>query len=183
MPVSEATYKQLALEDFEGQWEYVCGHIRQKPGMTHEHNSVMRLLGYAIQAQLPLTEYQVAQNAPRTSRTDESYFIPDVMVIPVAYFGEIAGTGELEAFTPPLPFVAEVWSKSTGGYDVDTKFAEYKKRGDREIWRVHPYERSVIAWRRQPDGTYAETAYTFEAGEAPILSLPGVVVKFAEIFR
>jgi Uma2 family endonuclease len=183
MPVSEATYERLALEDLESQWEYTCGQIRRKPAMTHEHNTVMRLLGYAIQAQLPVRDFQVAQNAPRTRRPESSYFIPDVMVIPVSLFPETAGTGELEKFTSPLPFVAEVWSKSTGDYDVDTKFAEYKRRGDLEIWRLHPYERSVIAWRRRPDGAYSETRYAFADREAPIQSLPGVVVRFEDIFE
>lgn len=30
MPVSEATYERLALEDVDGQWEYLCGQLRQK---------------------------------------------------------------------------------------------------------------------------------------------------------
>lgn len=183
MPVSEATYEQLALEDDDEQWEFICGQIRKKPPMTHEHNSVMRLLGYAIQSQLGLGKYQVAQNGPRTRRPETSYFVPDVMAIPVSHFTEPAGTGELEAFTKPLPFVAEIWSKSTGDYDVETKFDEYKKRGDLEIWRLHPYEKTVTAWRRQPDGSYTETVYFEADGEAPILSLPGVVVKFADIFE
>ena len=182
MPVSEATYERLALEDDDTTWEYLCGHVREKPPMTHEHNSVMRLLGWQIQSQLSIAEYQVAQNAPRTRRPESSYFVPDVMVIPVSYFPEIAGTGQLEAFTRPLPFVAEVWSKSTGNYDVETKFDEYRRRGDLEIWRVHPYEKTVTAWRRQPDASYTETLYVEADGEAPILSLPGVVVRFSEIF-
>ncbi|MEX1104500.1 MAG: hypothetical protein WED87_09630, partial [Dehalococcoidia bacterium] len=65
----------------------------------------------------------------------------------------------------------------------DTKFDEYKKRGDLEIWRLHPYEKSIIAWRRQADGAYSETRYAFSDGEAPVLSLPGVVVRFEEIFE
>ena len=40
MPVTEQTFKQLALEDPEGHWEMYCGVPRQKPGMTAEHNDL-----------------------------------------------------------------------------------------------------------------------------------------------
>ncbi len=89
--------------------------------------------------------------------------------------------GPLESYAEPLPFVAEVWSRITGDYDVDTKFPEYKRRGDLEIWRVDPYERTVTAWRRRPDGEYSETGYS--GGIVPILSLPNVTVSFDELFE
>jgi Uma2 family endonuclease len=55
---------------------------------------------------------------------------------------------ELEIYDEPLPLVAEVWSPSTGGYDVLAKLPEYRRRGDTEIWLLHPYERTLTAWRR-----------------------------------
>jgi Uma2 family endonuclease len=45
---------------------------------------------------------------------------------------------ELELYVEPLPLVVEVWSPSTGQYDVDEKLPEYQRRGDLEIWRFHP---------------------------------------------
>ena len=51
-------------------------------------------------------------------------------------------------------------SRSTGYYDVDAKLPEYQRRGDLEIWRIHPYERTLIAWRCQADGSYTESLYT-----------------------
>jgi Uma2 family endonuclease len=181
MPVSEATYEQLALEDLEGQWEYVCGHVRQKPAMTQEHNSTANRLAYFLQAQLSLDDYELRTNITRTHRPETSYFIPDVLVVPVRYFVDTRGTGRIESYEKPLPFVAEVWSPSTGDYDVDTKFPEYKKRGDLEIWRIHPYDREIIAWRKQPNGSYAETRYS--AGDVPVESLPGVTIKLESLFR
>lgn len=183
MPVSEATYEQLALEDREGRWEYLCGNIRQKPDMTHEHEGTSWWLAVNVQSQLDRRAFEARHNGSRTRRPGVSYFIPDVIVIPSSYFEQTRGTGKLESFADPLPFVAEVWSKLTGEYDVETKFEEYKRRGDLEIWRIHPYEKTVTAWRRQSDGSYTETVYVETDGEAPILSLPGVVVKFSDIFE
>jgi Uma2 family endonuclease len=103
------------------------------------------------------------------------------MVIPAAYADGLAGSGQLETYDEPLPFVAEVWSPSTGCYDIDTKFPECRERGDLEIWRVHPYERGVTAWRRRTDGAYSEPHY--RTGEVPIESLPGVVLRLDALFR
>ncbi len=183
MPVSEATYEQLSLEDDDDKWEYICGRIRRKPPMTQEHEGVAWWLAVTIQNQLDRRHFQARFNSGRTRRPGSTWLVPDAVVIPVPYFDKTRGTGRLEVYDDPFPFVAEVWSKSTGEYDVETKFEEYKRRGDLEIWRLHPYEKTVTAWRRQSDGSYTETVYIETDGEAPILSLPGVVVKFSEIFE
>jgi Uma2 family endonuclease len=79
-----------------------------------------------------------------------------------------------------MPFVAEVWSPSTGRYDVDTKLPAYQRRGDREIWRLHPYERTLSVWQRQPDGSYRE--FIHHGGLVPVASLPGVAIDLDALF-
>ncbi len=180
MPVTEKTFEQLALEDDCGQWELVGGHLREKPGMTHEHNDVAWWLGVTLQNQLPRDAFHVRVDAGYTRRGDATYFSPDVMVIPVDLMASLRGTGRLAVYEAPLPFVAEVWSPSTGSYDIDTKLPEYRLRGDLEIWRVHPYEKSVVAWRRQPGGSYSESRYTSSA--VPVESLPGVTIELSALF-
>jgi Uma2 family endonuclease len=86
----------------------------------------------------------------------------------------------LEVYDEALPLVVEVRSPSTGTYDVDEKIPEYKRRGDLEIWRVHPFERTMTAWRRQPDGTYTET--TYEGGAVQPVALPNVTVDLDALF-
>jgi Uma2 family endonuclease len=86
----------------------------------------------------------------------------------------------LAIIADPLPLVVEVWSPSTGGYDVDAKLPIYQQRGDLEIWRIHPFERTVTAWRRQANGSYTETIYR-EGILAPV-ALPGVSITLDELF-
>ena len=88
----------------------------------------------------------------RVRRSSATVFMPDLMVVPAAYSEEIRDRPVLAIFSDPLPLVVEVWSPSTGDYDVDAKVPVYQQRGDLEIWRIHPYERTLTAWRRQPDG-------------------------------
>lgn len=115
----------------------------------------------------------------RTRREDATYFIPDVVVIPTELMKPAGVRGPLEVYGELLPFVAEVWSPSTADYDVEGKFPEYRRRGDLEVWRVHPYERTVTAWRRLADGSYSEDAYA--SGGIAIQSL-GVHIDLAEVF-
>jgi Uma2 family endonuclease len=76
--------------------------------------------------------------------------------------------------------VVEVWSPSTGRYDVDTKFPEYRARGDHEVWRVHPFERIVTVWRRQPDDSYIESRHS--GGTIELWALPGVTIDLDAVF-
>ena len=181
MAVSAATFERLALEDEDGQWEMVCGRPRRKPDMSYPHNFAGTELGYVIRSQIDRGRFEVRVNAGHAKRGDANYFIPDVMVLPYEDTVIFHDSRELEAYAGPLPFVAEVWSPSTGEYDVEDKFPEYKRRGDLEIWRVHPYEKTIIAWRRRADGAYSETLYT--TGVVPVESLPGVSVVLESLFR
>ena len=86
----------------------------------------------------------------------------------------------LEVYETPLPLVVEVWSPSTGQYDVETKLLEYQRRSDAEIWLIHPYDRTLRAWQRQPDGSYREVLHT--AGAVRPVALPGVVIDLDTLF-
>jgi Uma2 family endonuclease len=76
--------------------------------------------------------------------------------------------------------VVEVWSPSTGGYDIDAKIPEYRRRGDLEIWRLHPFEKTLAAWRRQPDGSYTELI--LQGGTVQAVALPNVTIDLDALF-
>ena len=127
MPVSEAAFRKLALEEPDGHWELHCGVPRQKPSMTFEHN-------YVVDYLVPMDYIR-----PHRGRRDE-----------------------LEVYDAPLPLVVEIWSPSTGEFDVTTKLLEYQRRGDLEIWRLHPYERTLI------EITVARTLRSIMEGSIPV---------------
>ena len=150
--------------------------------MTCRHNDVAFYLGHLLQLQLDRDLYRLRVNASQVQRADETYYIPDIVVLPTAMTLPLLDRDDLlEAYTDPLPLVVEVWSPSTGGYDVDSKIPEYRARADREIWRVHPFERTVMVWRRQPDGSYEETLY--REGTGDVASLPGVAIELDALWR
>src|SRR5579884_1874539 len=160
MVVSVKTFEQVALEDGDAQWELDRGVLRRKPDMTMQHNRTMSELGFQVRAQIDPAVWSVRVNAGHISLGDDSYYVPDVSVISVELEAQFEGvSNRLETYAAALPFVAEVWSPSTGGYDVNTKLRRYQERGDAEIWLVHPFERTVRAWIRRPDGGYDERGY------------------------
>ena len=182
MAVTEETYKRLALEDDEETWELVCGRLRKKPHMTHEHADIAFELAFRLRLQLDPREFRVHMGNTRTRVVDRNWFVPDIAVVPYALFEPHRRMDdELEFYDEPLPLVIEVWSRSTGDYDVTTKVPEYQRRGDREIWLVQPYQQTLIAWRRQAEGSYLETSYS--EGKVSVAALPPVVIDLSELFN
>lgn len=178
--VTEEEYQQIVLAEPERKWELVEGRLREKPGMTVSHNRVVMLLNRQLLLQLDLRQFSVFGEG-RVRRSAGNIFMPDLAVIPIDFVREIDDQpGALAIFSEPLPLVVEVWSLSTGDYDVNTKVPEYQQRGDLEIWRIHPHERTLTAWRRQPDGSYVETVY--REGVVRSIALPAVAIDLAELF-
>ena len=181
MPVSEQTYEQVALEDPDGQWELVCGRLRRKPGMPREHNGAMRRLNHRLAIQLDEREYLVSMDGPPLRISTGTFYRPDLCVIPLAIEAQRRETpGRLEVYTEPLPLVVEVWSPSTREYDTEEKLREYQWRGDLEIWRLHPYERTLTIWRHQPDASYRQAVQ--RGGIASPATLPNITVDLDSLF-
>lgn len=158
------------------------GRLREKPtDMTDSHNLVVSRLNRQLLPQLDPDRYDIRLNSGRVRRAEVTYYVPDLYVVPLASPPSLLRqTHRLEVFIDPLPLVVEVWSPSTGEYDVDEKLPEYMRRGDREIWRIHPVERTLTAWRRQEDGSYATSVH--RGGKIEPVALGGVVVDLDALF-
>jgi Uma2 family endonuclease len=179
--VTEDEYRRIALEDPDGKWELDCGVLRSKPAMTMQHNRLAWFAGHWIQNQLDPDQFEVRVDAGRIQRSPRHYYIPDMMVIPVALMEQFQGDYEaLEAYTVSLPLVLEVWSRSTGQFDYETKLPFYQQRGDAEIWFLHPIERTLTAWQKRPDGSYMES--THSGGVVRPVALPGVALDLDALF-
>jgi Uma2 family endonuclease len=165
--ISGEAYERLALAEPDRKWELRDGHLREKPAITSAHNWLAEKLGFMLMSQLDWSMFQVRTDKGRVRRPGATYYIPDVFVVPTS-------------LDLPLPLVVEVWSRSTGDYDVEEKLAVYQQRGDLEIWRIHPYERTLTAWRRQPDGSFEQSVH--HDGIISPAALPSVEIDLAALF-
>lgn len=149
--------------------------------MAFAHNELMFELGHQLRLQLDRREFRVRVNMARVRKSTDNYYVPDVFVLPIALVERyLQNPDALEVYDAPLPLVVEVWSPSTGGYDVNAKLPEYQRRGDLEIWRLQPYEHTLTAWRRNLDGSYVETVHA--GGVVYPIALPGVSINLDELF-
>lgn len=178
--ISEQEYEQIALAEPDQKWELYEGQLRGKPGMGWEHSKILLMLGYLILLQIDQTRFCVLGES-HVRRSPGNIYIPNLVVVPASYEKQFIGRpGRLAILSDPLPLVVEIWSASTGGYDVNAKIPEYQRRGDLEIWHIHPFERTVTTWRRQADGSYDETVY--RSGHIEPVALPGVAIDLAKLF-
>ncbi len=178
--ITDADYQRLVFSDPDRQWELFDGQLREKPGMSLEHLDIVMQLGHLLKSQLDGSQFRVFAEG-RVRRPTATIFMPDVLVFPTALAPAfLSQPGRLAIIPDPLPLIVEVWSASTGDYDVDAKLPVYQQRGDLEIWRIHPYEKTITTWRRQPDGTYDETVYS--EGAVTPLALPEVTIRLEDLF-
>ena len=160
--ITEAEYEQIVWADPDHKWELVDGRLREKPGMSWEHGETLMSPRLSPPSSTRPSPIHRSRRKPCPAAAG-NICIPDLFVAPIAYGEEFRDRpGVLAIISQPLPLVVEVWSRSTGDYDVEAKIPVYQQRGDLEIWRIHPYERTLTAWRRQPDGSYVETVYRRE---------------------
>lgn len=179
--LSNADYLALALAEPDRKWELRDGVLREKPPMTSEHNWTAEMLGFQLLSQLDWSVYQVRTDKGRLSRPGGTYLIPDCFVVPRSYVESFLNRpGVMETYEAPVPLVVEVWSLTTGDYDVEEKLAIYKQRGDLEIWYIHPSERTLTTWRRQPDGAYDEAV--IRGGKVTPVALQNVTIDLDGLF-
>jgi len=147
-------YEDFVLSGVEGLWELHDGVLVEKPGMSWRHLDIVTELVHLLRGQLDRAPYRVFAEG-RVRRASNTVLMPDVIVLPATYGEPIVDDSGLAIFLGPMLLVVEVWSRSTGEYDLNTKLPVYQERGDREIWRIHPFERTLTRWIWQPDGAYA----------------------------
>lgn len=173
--MSEQEYRELVENDPDRIWELWDGVPLEKPLMSMKHDDEAAYLAHMLMSQLDRAEFRVSVNGGKTRYTARNYYVPDVVVIPTALMLPFLGDPRsFNAYNQSLPLVVEIWSLSTGNYDMRVKLPLYRERGDLEIWYLHPYERTLTVWRKQPDGSYSEERYA--GGMVPVVSLPGVVI-------
>jgi Uma2 family endonuclease len=181
MPLTQSTFAAVVLEDTDGRWEIFRGKLREKPAMSYGHNRAARVLARQLILQLNPDEFDVLQNAGHVSLADGDSYIPDVAVVPTALaIGLSENQRRFEAYSSPLPLVVEIWSPSTGTYDVGHKTPGYMARGDFEIWRIHPFEREIRIWKRQSSGDYSSS--TANSGTISLHAMWDVAIDVESLF-
>jgi Uma2 family endonuclease len=111
---------------------------------------------------------------PEADQNDDIVVQPDIIVVCDHYKLD----GKVCNGAPDL--VIEILSPSTAAHDEKVKLQLYLEAGVREYWIVDP-ERKLVRVHTLHDGLYTVTVYG-EDDEAPVLVLPGCVIKLKDVF-
>lgn len=179
MTATRTLFDRMAELDPDGKWEIYDNLVREKPDMSFAHNDVASELFAMLKLQIPRSQFVVRADMGRVRQGGDSYFIPDVYVARRADAPEWSDRS-LEVYDAPLLFVVEIWSPSTGDYDINAKLPRYQLRGDAEIWRIHPYERTVERWTRLANGRYGHSIV--DSGVVNLAALPQVQIDLDALF-
>jgi Uma2 family endonuclease len=181
MVATKLDFEQFALDHPNEKWEFHRGQPRRKPAMASGHDRAFLELNRQLIPQEDRSRFRVLPGVGRVARATTSYYIPDLCIVSAAQFAAFDGQPRaFHLYREPLLLVVEIWSPSTGPYDIDEKIPEYVARGDLEIWRLQPYQRRLTAWRRRPDGEYDVVEVT--GGRIELHALPGVMVDLDALF-
>jgi len=148
--IDNETYCRLALERPDRKLESIDGRLREKPRGSYRHNQTGIEAAFLLMAQLDWSVFHVRVEAGRLHVPEATYYVPDAFVFPVAMAEGFVGRDDLlEVYDRPVPLVVEVWCRLAGEDTIRRKLADYQARGDAEIWFLHPFARTLTAWRRR----------------------------------
>ena len=77
-------------------------------------------------------------------------------------------------------WVAEVLSPSTARHDQFAKVPAYERAGVREVWLVHPIDRTLTIYRLEA-GRYGRATRLELKGQTSVTAVPGVTIDWDEV--
>src|SRR5687768_9890506 len=89
--MNENDYEQFVMTGAEGIWELHDGVLVEKPAVSWDHGLIITRLARQLLPQLDEAEYEVRFNEGRVHKPDDTIYIPDLLVVPVAYGRDFAG--------------------------------------------------------------------------------------------
>jgi Uma2 family endonuclease len=99
---------------------------------------------------------------------------PDILIVCDAQ--KIDGRGMRGA----PDWVAEVLSPGTGSYDQKVKVPAYERAGVREVWLVHPVDRTLRVYRLQA-GSYGRATLLDLKGKTSLTVVPDVTIDWEQV--
>ncbi len=77
-------------------------------------------------------------------------------------------------------WLAEVLSPSTASYDQVIKLPACERAGVREVWLIHPIERTLAIYRLEA-GRYGRATILELKGQTQLTAVPGVTIDWDDV--
>jgi Uma2 family endonuclease len=172
------------------RWSGSCGeelidgaaYVREPPAPSPSHQGIVVGLCHQVNTALKDKPYRVYVapfdvRLPKCAEQDDqvdTVVQPDVLI--VCDLQKIDARGMRGA----PDWVAEVLSPYTSSHDQVVKLPAYERAGVREVWLVHPIDRTLAIYQLEA-GRYGRASILELKGKARIAAVPGITIDWDEV--
>ena len=157
-------------------------YVREPPAPSPSHQGIVVGLCRQIDTALKDKPYRVYVapfdvRLPKSAEHDDqvdTVVQPDVLII--CDLQKIDARGMRGA----PDWVAEVLSPHTASHDQVVKLPAYERAGVREVWLVHPIDRTLAIYQLEA-GRYGRARILELRGKTQIAAIPGIVIDWDEM--
>ena len=154
----------------------------KEPAPSPLHQDLVVELGYQIRTALEAKPWRMyvapfdvrLPNADEPDEMIDTVVQPDILIIRDRY--RIDGRGLRGA----PDWLAEVLSPSTARHDQFVKLPAYERAGVREVWLIHPIDRTLSIYRLEA-GHYGSPTIRELKGKTQITDFPGVSIDWDQM--
>jgi Uma2 family endonuclease len=157
-------------------------YVREPPAPSPSHQGIVVGLCHQVSTALKDKPYRVYVapfdvRLPKFAEEDDqvdTVVQPDVLI--VCDLQKIDARGMRGA----PDWVAEILSPYTAGHDQGVKLTAYERAGVREVWLVHPIDRTLAIYRLEA-GRYGRPSILELEGKIQIAAVPGITIDWDEV--
>lgn len=149
----DVPYEEFLEADYgDVHVEWVYGKVVEMPGISDEHDEIVRFIEILLFAFLEETDGGRIFQDPRLMDLGDSLprRAPDLQVLLPESFHKIGHNQNIG----PADLVVEVVSKGSERIDRIHKFTEYEKGGVKEYWVIDPIHQEALFYQLDENGIY-----------------------------
>jgi len=173
------TYAEYLTWPEGAPFELIDGtaYIKEPPAPSRPHQELAGELYHQLRSALAGRPYRtyIAPFDVRLPRDGEADELVDTVVQPDVLIVSDVTKLDYHGMRGAPDWLAEVLSPSTARYDQNLKLRAYERAGVREVWLLHPGDRTLSIHRLQ-GGHYGDPAVLELEGKASIDAVPGVTI-------
>lgn len=180
------TYADYLTWTDDGRAELIDGiaYVKEPPAPSRAHQEIVGELYFQVRLALagkPWRTYIAPFDVrlPKSGEADDrvdTVLQPDILV--VCDLDKLDDRGMRSA----PDWIAEVLSPSTASYDRTIKVPVYERAGVREVWLVHPADRTLTIYRLE-EGRYGHPVTRELKGRTEIGAIPGAGIDWDRLSR
>ena len=159
-----------------------AAYVREPPAPTRLHQEIVvelcRQVANALEGK-PCRVYVAPFDVRLPKSTEEDDQVDTVVQPDVLIVSDLRKVDERGMRGAP-DWVAEVLSPSTASHDQIVKLPAYERAGVREVWLIHPIDRTLRIYQLEA-GYYGRATIIELKGRTQLTAVPGVTIDWDQV--